>query len=108
MKIINATPHPIVVRTPEGDQTFEPSGTLPRVSTIETLTEPIEGLPCVTQSMGDIHGLPDAVPGVVYIVSALVFGASDRTDLIAPDTGKGAVRDDKGRILGVTRFLRRG
>lgn len=131
--IRNLTPHPIVVRLSDGGEiTFAPCGTVPRVATIETPAEAIEGIPCVTQSVGDVEGLPEpayicnscgqvdpqaqwgvssccqaGLRPIFLIVSALVFGASDRADLVAPDTGKGAVRDSQGRILAVTRFLRR-
>ena len=108
MTIINLTPHPIKVRTLEGETTFTPTGILPRVGTIETPSEPIEGILTVTQHMGTVEGLPDSVEGIFLLVSAMVFNASDRTDLIAPDTGKGAIRDEQGRILAVSRFLRKG
>lgn len=108
--IINCTPHPIVI----GSTTFEPSGILPRVSTIETVSVPIEEFvgghkvfETVTQRTGDVTGLPAPVQGTFLIVSGMVFAASDRQDLIAPDTGKSAVRDDKGHIVAVTRFLRK-
>jgi len=106
MKVINCTPHPIKVRRNDGSEiVFEPSGILPRVSTIETLAGEIKGIPCVTQTQGEISGLPEPETGTVFMVSALVFNASDRRDLIAPDTGKGAIRDEKGRIQAVTRLL---
>jgi len=106
--IKNLTPHPIKVRTEGKEIEFPPTGIIPRVGTIETPSQAIEGIPTVTQSMGDVEGLPDAIYGVFLLVSAMVFNASDRTDLIAPDTGKGAIRDEQGKILAVTRFLRRG
>jgi len=108
MEIINCTPHPIKVRNSDGSEiTFEPSGILPRVSTEEHEAEPIEGIACVTQSQGKVSGLPEMAEDTFFIVSAMVFNASQRRDLIAPDTGKGAIRDEQGRILAVTRFIRR-
>ena len=108
-RIKNLTPHSIVVRLPDGgERKFEPTGTIPRVGTIEILADPIEGIPTVTQTMGTVEGLLEPQEGVFLLVSAMVFNASDRTDLIAPDTGKGAIRDDQGRILAVTRFIRKG
>ncbi len=105
--IKNCTPHPIVVRTNGIETVFQPSGIIPRVGTIETPVEGIEGIPCVTQIMGQVQGLPDPEPGVFLLVSAIVLGACDRLDLLAPDTGKGAIRDEQGRILAVTRMIRR-
>jgi len=107
MSVRNLTPHPIKVRIGEKKLEFSPEGIIPRVGTIETPADPIEGIPTVTQSMGEVEGLPDAEEGIFLIVSAMVFNASNRTDLIAPDTGKGAIRDEQGRILAVTRFIRK-
>jgi len=109
MKIKNCTPHPIIGMLPDGGEiTFWPIGTIPRVGTIETPSEEIMGIPCVTQSMGEVEGLPDPEDGVFLLVSGMVFNATtDRLDVIAPDTGKGVIRDNQGRILAVTRFLRK-
>ncbi len=108
MTIRNCTPHPIVVRIGEEEITFQPSGIIPRVGTIETPAAEVERIPCITQVTGNVEGLPSPEVGVFFVVSAMVFGASDRVDLLAPDTGKGAVRDAQGRILAVNRFIRRG
>ena len=128
MTIINCTPHPVTYRDGDREVTWEPSGIVPRVATIEEPTDSIESdgisLSCVTQSTGQVEGLPTACScgsdldewgyclrcstRHIHIVSAMVFNAADRTDLIAPDTGKGAIRDDNGRIVAVSRFLRRG
>lgn len=102
--IVNCTPHPIMA----AGRTFAPSGIIPRVATIEVPSEDLDGIPCVIQRMGEVERLPEPVANTWLIVSAMVFSASDRLDLIAPDTGKGAIRDEQGRILGVTRFLRKG
>lgn len=63
MKIVNATPHPIVVRREMGeDITFSPSGILPRVSVVEIpqqdiwIPNPGTDIPCVSQEMGDVEG----------------------------------------------------
>lgn len=53
---------------------------------------------------GEPEGLPDAVDGTYYIVSALTAqAAKDRTDLLIVD---GTVRDADGRICGCTAFGR--
>jgi hypothetical protein len=133
--IKNCTPHPIVVRINKTDLTFPSSGIIPRVRTVEKREEGIdhcdmedpfcifnqdlEGMdcgnctvrffiPCVSQTMGDVEGLPDPEEGTFLIVSQMVFAASDRADLVAPDTGKTCIRDSQGRILAVTQFLRKG
>ena len=102
-KITNCTPHEIVC----GEETFKPSGIIPRLETLEKEAPSIGGFPCVTQTMGQVQGLPEPTDGTFLIVSGMVFAASDRGDLIAPDTGKTAVRNDKGHIVAVTRFLRK-
>ncbi len=132
MTIINCTPHAISIIVDGKTTTFEPSGIIPRVETIETDVESIfvcpencqkglygqcgqesehsckrVSLPCVTQQKGEVVGLPDADEGTLLIVSGMVFAASDRKDLLAPDTGKTAIRNEKGHIVAVTRFLRK-
>jgi hypothetical protein len=125
--IKNCTPHPIVVRMKkislmfhcdregfelppdswEKETVFQPSGCIPRVGTVETPVAEVDGIPCVTQANGACQGLPDPEPGVFLLVSALVFGACDRDDLLAPDTSKTCIRDEQGRIVAVTRLIRR-
>jgi len=128
-KIINATPHPIVVRTDAGNIIFPTSDLLARVSVKETRTGDINGIPCVAQTLGNVEGLPNAswacpscgaesqdpmggscdcnapYERIHYIVSAMVRNASVRDDLIAPDTGKTCIRDEQGRIQAVTQFI---
>ena len=105
--IRNCTPHPVVVRVNGIDTVFQPSGIIPRVGTIETPAGELESIPCVTQKMGQVQGLPAPEPGVFFLVSALVFAASGRQDLVAPDTGNTCVRDAQGRIVAVTRLIRK-
>jgi len=108
MAIKNLTPHPIRVRKPDGfEVVFPPEGIIPRVETIETPSAEVEGIPTVTRRMGQVVGLPPFEEGVFFIVSSLVFEASERTDLLCPDTGKTCIRDEHGNIIAVTRFVRR-
>jgi len=110
LTVKNCTPHPICIRLEEGDLTLQPSGIIPRVTTIEEdapgfFMELGYQVPCISQKMGEVQGLPDPEPDTLLVVSALVFGASVRPDLVAPDTGKTCVRDDQGRIVAVTRLI---
>ena len=60
-------------------------------------------------SYGPVEGLPEPQEGVFYIVSGLVLQhCAGRADVVAPATGPTheAIRDEKGRIKAVTRFLR--
>jgi len=108
--IINYTPHPIVVRrkSETEDITFPVCGILARVETVETAAGTVEGIPCVTQTQGAVTGLPEPVAGTTLIVSSMVLSASNRDDLVAPDTGSTCIRDESGRIQAVTRFIHRG
>lgn len=112
VKIVNLTPHAVTVMTKEGMITFEPSGTVARIS---TTAEPVGdlltdhgSLPVVRiRCSGSPTGLPDPEPDTLYIVSRVVFDAvPDRCDLLVPDTGPdSAVRGADGQIIGVRRFI---
>jgi hypothetical protein len=104
MKIINATPHAIVICSKDGVNqdpktkqftasevtplfTLPPSGIIPRVAMGNTEAEPILGIPVQSVQYGEIEGLPPASPDVYYVVSGLVAAAAvkvNRTDCLAP------------------------
>ena len=106
VKVVNCTPHTITVR-PDGldEQVFEPSGIVPRVSTSEKPAESIAGIPCSVPEVGAVTGIPAPDKGVFYLVSRMVFDATPRKDVIAPNTGATAIRNDKGHIVAVKSFL---
>lgn len=112
MKILNLTPHPIVLRTPEGEDITLPSAGVARVATLPGNVEHVPGLPVPVASapaFGAIEGLPDPEPGTVFIVSGMVASrAFGRADVFSPGTGPadGAIRDAAGRIVAVTRLVR--
>jgi len=106
-KIINCTPHTINVVVEGTESVFPASGIIPRVSVFETEAEMLGDFPCVTTKTGAVKELPEFTEGVFLIVSGMVFAASNRTDLIAPDTGSTAIRNEKGHIVAVTRFIRK-
>jgi len=113
VNLINLTPHDLTVYLADGTTlTIPPSGVVARVSQdytpLGTLNLGNAQVPLVATTYGAIQGLPDPVDGVFYITSALVAQAAwsqGRKDVLAPDTGAGAVRDDQGRIVGVRRLL---
>jgi hypothetical protein len=104
IKIINATPHQIVICSKEGVtqdpktkqftasaveilHTLPPSGIIPRVAMGNTEAEPILGIPVQSVQYGEIEGLPPASPDVYYVVSGLVAAAAvkvNRADCLAP------------------------
>lgn len=100
MKVVNLTPHPITITD---GPTFEPSGTVARVSTDQKLVDIVNGIDVSEQTFGDIEGLPSPsyFEDTIYIVSAVVLAAAKaegRTDCVAPNTAK-AVRNEDGHIV---------
>ena len=108
---VNLTPHSITIDTPNGTITVPPSGTVVRVRVDEAPAGAIMGIPLVSRSLGAVEGLPDAADNdVIYIVSGFVYNSLQecgikRSDVVAPDTGATAERDDNGRIVAVRRLL---
>jgi hypothetical protein len=96
--IVNYTPHAVTV----AGTTYPPTGDVARVSS--SFSDIVDGF-CY-QQFGSIEGLPSPQADTVYIVSGLVFAATDRADVIAPATGHpDVVRNDRGHIVSVPAFL---
>lgn len=108
MNIINATPHDItVIKKGDTKVTFPKSGIIARVSSSYEELEAIDGFTMVHQTFGEIEGLPEETNETMYIVSAMVLSANrSRKDLIAPNTGATAIRDEKGHIVAVNGFVK--
>lgn len=108
MKIdfINLTPHAITVLDVAGVRhVFPANGVVARVAAQVEDMAPIEGFRRRRQTFGAVEGLPAPVPGVIYIVSALVKSqVPERDDVVAPDTGPDAVREN-GQIQAVRGFV---
>jgi len=104
VQMINLTPH--AIKEVNSGRTFEPSGTVARVSvTYEKVADMDGGIPLYRAKYGAVEGLPEPQPGTVYIVSGLVFEATDRPDVIAPGN---LVRDEQGRPVGCDGFKVKG
>jgi hypothetical protein len=112
VKLINLTPHPITIVVGDKRLDLPPSGQVARV--VQTYVDvgnfALDGVavPVVATTYGDITNLPDPEPGVLYLTSIVVAQAAwaaGRRDVLAPDTGPGAVRDSEGKIIGVTRLI---
>lgn len=123
-KIINCTPHSIVVDSTEfcvetgewinDKRTFKTSGTIARVCA-DVKKEPeimldstvlIEFKVESAEATG-IEGLPEPKEGILYLVSSMVLDAGKklgRNDLIAPNTNK-AKRSEEGHIVSVPGFI---
>jgi hypothetical protein len=103
MKIINLTPHTIVVGTKE----YPASGIVARVEMQSIAVDEIDGFPVVENKILG-HNIPDPVDGTLYLVSAMILNMGKelgRTDLIAPDTNR-ATRNEKGHIVSVPGFVK--
>ncbi len=104
MTFVNVTPHAIVVRLADGsEQVFPPSGVIARCSSKNIPCSSIEGVPCSKTSFGEVEGLPPPQEGVVYIASLLVRERSARSDVVSPDTGPTAIREN-GQVKAVLGF----
>lgn len=104
-KIIkNLSPHDLVIMTKSGEIIEEiPSSGNARVEEKRTKTGEINGVPVYKKSYSEIRGLPPQKEDTYYYVSSLVaaHAQSERNDLLVPGE---YVRDDKGRIRGITSF----
>jgi hypothetical protein len=107
-KLVNLTPHPVVIFVQGRQVTVPPSGVVARVREVVEDVGEIEiqdGIlvPVRRKFLADeIDGLPDPADDTIYIVSFLAAQAAwerGRTDVVA--TGD-PVRDENGRIIGVT------
>lgn len=108
-KFVNLTPHTIKIFSGDTTVEIEPSGIVARVVTEEERVGEINGIPLISRKLGEPENIPAPQDGVVYIVSAMVLNAiADRNDVVAPDTGATAIRDDAGRIMAVTRLVTAG
>ena len=107
MKLVNLTSH--VITVVQNGKTLEipPSGKVARVDVRQTVVGHVNGIPIVKSEFGEIAGLPEPQPGVIYICSTMVAQAAAkkmRIDVLAPDTGPTAVKDTRGNIVAVRRF----
>jgi len=100
MKIVNCTPHDVVLRdakTNENIESFASVGIIPRVSQ-ENNFDGIFG----AVEYGELENMPEPKADTMYIVSTIAFDAakaSGRNDVCFP-TGK-MFRDKDGRIEAV-------
>lgn len=96
--MINLTPHTIRVMNANGEiLEYAPSGVVARVDSVEVPAGEINGIPVVERQLGAVYGMPEN--GELCIVSAMVASAvPGMKGVYAPDSGKSAVRNDKGHI----------
>ena len=114
MKLINCTPHPVVVANGSLKITIakDPKDPIVRIreNVIHTLVdyEIAEGITATIQMEAhcsyEVDGLPAPEPGVIYIVSSMVASAVKRADVVSPITDSTCERDEKGRVISVRGF----
>jgi hypothetical protein len=111
MEMVNLTPHSLTLKDDESVTSIPPSGQVARVGSTPGGEIEIIDLPCQAfqaPTWGQVEGLPPPKEGVVYIVSSLVAGhCKGRGDVFSPGTGPkdGAVRNEHGHIVAVTRLI---
>lgn len=109
MRFRNLTPHAIKVVREDGCETvFQPDPQGPARVSVRTETLPaIVGFRLQQQAFGQVENLPEYDENTVLVVSALVLAqCKDRTDVVAPDTGRDAIRNDAGHVVAVRGFVR--
>ena len=101
MKLINLTPHDIVVQKDDGTRvTYPASGQVARVEIEDVIVGNIAGIPVHKGKTKEVTGIPNPQDGVMYIVSLFVLQHANREDLVSPNTSD-AIRDDEGKIVAV-------
>lgn len=114
MRIWNLTPH--VMRYDDGEtQIAYPSDGAVRVRMLETPAAAVGPLRTIHATFAAVEGMPAGVQrGDVLMVSTIVADAMERHreafqqyTILVPDTGPSCHRDDQGRIVSVSRFIRR-
>lgn len=117
MKIINLTHNDVAIQTAAGRVIIPASGTVAQfinkekeVGTVYVSTYDGQwvGVPVALRIREGVAGLPPKqVRDTIHIVPEVLLEAigHNRPDIVAPDTGATAIRDDRGRIIAVTRFV---
>lgn len=123
MKVINLTPHKIVVANqkwsagcgismsdtanwPEVRVEYPASGEVVRLDFESHEEGKLDGF-SISQQVLVGHNLPDPVEGTYLLISAMVLAEArvmGRTDCLAPDTSN-AKRNEKGHIISVPGFV---
>ena len=104
MKLINLTPHPVVILDEAGNvvKTIQPEGTPLRLDEEVEPLGTIDNIPVVRKTLKEeVNQSLPREEGTYYIVSLPTAQALRRPDLLVPDD---LVRDEQGRILGCRRL----
>jgi hypothetical protein len=107
MKVINLTPHPIVLDIEGKKITFPISENIARVEQTTISTGKMIGGAEVSQSKFGQVVMPEPIDGTTFIVSSMVLSALNgtRSDVVAPKTDNTAIRNELGHIVAVKGWL---
>jgi hypothetical protein len=89
-----------------------PAAEKPMLVNIKTETvNYINSLPVVTTSFGNLTSVPEKIEGTIYIANMLTLARvkieyPERNDFLAMDSGRSAVRNDKGHIEYCTQLIK--
>lgn len=112
MRIWNLTPHVMHYQKGETRLSLPSDGEI-RVVQRDELAEPVGELQTVRTIYGEVIGVPAEIqPGDVLIVSTIVgdlwtINRPAGVTVLVPNTGKSCIRDENGRIIAVTCFIRK-
>lgn len=105
VKIINLTQHPIVLYTQDTKYVIPPSGQVLRINTEKIQTNHINGIPVnIVKPDLEVSLIPPSKEGVIYIASTFAAMTLKRPDILSPDVGNTAIRDDRGKVIGITQL----
>lgn len=105
MNYVNLTPHTVVVEYGNSETIhFEPCGIVARVEMELKETVSDGKIRNFKKEVKGVTGIPEPEPETRYIVSSMVFDATDRDDVVAPNTNN-ATRNEKGFIISVPGFI---
>jgi hypothetical protein len=113
MKLVNLTPHTVTLRDADGnDHQIESTGRAVLNQEAGELIE-VPGVPVPVAQPATGHtvsGVPEPEPDTMYIVSFPVAAFLKRPDVVSPGTSPqdGAIRNEAGHIVAVTRLIRHG
>lgn len=110
IKIVNTTPHVVRVVVNEMEGQYREFAPEMSVRAAQELREVHKGTFEVCKVHYSSVSLPEPSENVAYIVSTIVANAakaSGRTtsDLLVPDSGPDCIRDERGQVFAVRRFI---
>jgi len=108
MRVVNLTPHTIVLSKDGKRKVYPKSDIIVRVDLVYTEVGELDGFPVYAHNVLNKSNMPPVKEGVTYIVSALVLMQvkyDGRTDCVAPDSNHG-LRDVEGNIISVPGWIK--